>query len=61
MGGRPLESPLVDRFVVGDDGRASERVTYFDPLPLLAAVAGRPSAWWRFVRSGAAGSVFGRV
>ncbi len=29
----------VDRFVIGDDGLATERVGYFDPTPLLAALS----------------------
>jgi len=57
IGGRPFEWQLVDRFDVGADGLATARVSYFDPLPLLAATAGRPSTWWAFVRSGAAASL----
>lgn len=50
-GGREISWPLVDRFVL-DGARARERVTYFDPLPLLATLAGRPRAWARLARSG---------
>jgi hypothetical protein len=57
IGGRPFEWPLIDRFVVGPDGMAIERLTYFDPLPLVLAILARPSGWWRFWRSGAAGAV----
>ena len=54
IGGRPFEWPVIDRFLLRDDGLAVERVTYFDPLPLLAAAASRPSGWRQLWRSGAA-------
>ena len=54
IGGKPFEWPVVDRFVLRDDGKAIERVTYFDPLPIMIATLMRPSSWWGFVRSGAA-------
>lgn len=47
FGGRPLEWDAVDRFQVGDDGLATERVSYFDPVPLIAAMARRPRGWPR--------------
>ena len=50
LGGRPIEWPVVDRFVL-HDGLATERVSYFDPTPLLRAVLTRPTSWWRLVRS----------
>ena len=53
IGGRPFEWPLVDRFVVRDDGMAVQRTSYFDPLPLLFAALARPSGWGRLWRSGA--------
>ena len=60
IGGRPFEWPLVDRFCLRDDGKAVERVSYFDPLPLLAAAAARPSGWRLLWRSGAATSLLRR-
>jgi hypothetical protein len=57
IGGQPFEWSLIDRFVVGPDGMAIERLTYFDPLPLVLAILARPSSWWRFWRSGAAAAV----
>ena len=57
LGGKPLEWPVVDRFLLREDGKAVERVTYFDPLPIIAAALLRPSCWWSFVRSGAAGAL----
>jgi hypothetical protein len=50
-----VEWPVVDRFTLEADGRASRRVTYFDSFPLLLATATRPSAWWPLWKSGALG------
>jgi ketosteroid isomerase-like protein len=50
LAGRPLEWPVVDRFTLRD-GKAIERVSYFDGLPLLARVLAHPSAWWRWWRA----------
>ena len=52
IGGRLFEWPAVDRFRLARDGRASERVTWFDSLPLVLAMVTRPRAWPRLVRSG---------
>ena len=63
IGGRPFEWPAVDRFRLTGDGRASERVTWFDSLPLVLAMLTRPRAWPRLVRSGTFATVlrsFGR-
>jgi ketosteroid isomerase-like protein len=49
--GHPIEWQLVDRFRL-EDGLGIERVSYFDPLPLVAAFARVPSAWVRLWRSG---------
>jgi ketosteroid isomerase-like protein len=49
--GRPLQWRLVDRFLVAD-GLGLERVAYFDPLPLAAAIARNPRGWRRWWRSG---------
>jgi ketosteroid isomerase-like protein len=57
IGGKPFEWPLVDRFVLREDGKAIERVSYFDPLRIIAATLTRPSSWRSFVRSGAAGAL----
>jgi SnoaL-like domain len=50
-GGAPISWRAVDRIEIGEDGLASERVSYFDPLPLILAVARRPRLWPAFVRS----------
>jgi ketosteroid isomerase-like protein len=49
LGGRPVSWHCVDRVTLRD-GLATERRAYFDPTPLLAAVATRPRAWPRFAR-----------
>lgn len=51
VGGKPLYWDVVDRFVLGEDGLATERATYFDSAPVGLAVARRPSAWPSFIRS----------
>lgn len=50
VGGGPLSWHAVDRFVLGEDGLATERVSYFDPAPIALAVARRPRAWPGFGR-----------
>jgi hypothetical protein len=49
-GGSPISWESVDRFVLDDDGLATERFTYFDSLPLVLALARRPKAWPAFTR-----------
>jgi hypothetical protein len=50
-GGKPISWHAVDRFVLGDDGLATERVSYFDSGPIVLAAASRPRAWPGFLRS----------
>jgi SnoaL-like domain len=50
-GGKPISWSAVDRFVLGDDGLATERVTYFDSMPVVLAAATRPRSWPAFLRS----------
>jgi hypothetical protein len=50
-GGRPISWSAVDRLVFGDDGLATERVTYFDSAPIALAAARSPRAWPAFLRS----------
>jgi len=50
-GGKPISWHAVDRFVVGADGLATERVSYFDSAPLALTLARRPRSWPAFVRS----------
>jgi hypothetical protein len=52
VGGKRLEWPVVDRFVMRGD-KAVRRVTYFDSLPLLLRVLQAPSTWLSWWRSGA--------
>jgi hypothetical protein len=50
-GGAPISWRAVDRIAIGEDGLATERVSYFDSLPLALAVARRPRAWPALARS----------
>jgi ketosteroid isomerase-like protein len=50
-GGAPVSWESVDRFVLDENGLATERFTYFDSLPLVLALARRPRVWPGFVRS----------
>jgi ketosteroid isomerase-like protein len=50
-GGGPISWDAVDRFVVGEDGLATERITYFDSTPVAMTVARRPRVWPSFIRS----------
>jgi hypothetical protein len=43
LGRRPLEWTVIDRIIL-EDGLIRERRSYFDPTPLLKAVALRPRA-----------------
>jgi hypothetical protein len=50
-GGRPISWRGVDHFTLGEDGLASERLTYFDSLPLILTVLRRPRSWLPFARN----------
>ena len=50
-GGKPISWSAVDRFVLGEDGLATERVTYFDSMSVALAAATRPRAWPAFLCS----------
>jgi len=50
LGGKPLEWTVVDRIIL-EDGMIRERRSYFDPAPLLKAVALRPRASLPLLRS----------
>ncbi len=50
-GGSPVSWESVDRFVLDENGLASERYTYFDSLPLVLSLAKRPRTWPGFTRS----------
>lgn len=51
VAGSPISWRAVDRIAIGEDGLATERVSYFDSAPLLATVARRPRTWPAFARS----------
>lgn len=44
LGGRPVSWVVLDRIRL-EDGKVRQRVAYFNPLPLVLAVVGRPRAW----------------
>lgn len=50
-GGSPISWQSVDRFVLNQDGLATERFTYFDSLPLVLTLVRRPRTWPGFTRS----------
>jgi ketosteroid isomerase-like protein len=49
IAGRPLSWRVCDRVTLRD-GVAIERESYFDPGPLIAAIARAPRAWPKFLR-----------
>lgn len=50
-GGTQLSWDAVDRIVLGEDGLATARISYFDSTALIRAVAARPRAWPAFLRA----------
>jgi hypothetical protein len=50
-GGKPISWTAVDRFVLAEDGLATERVSYFDSAPIVLTAARRPRTWPGFLRS----------
>ncbi|MBS3694069.1 nuclear transport factor 2 family protein [Rhodococcus qingshengii] len=53
MASRSVEWGGVDRFLLRG-AKAVERISYFDPIPLVAELPRHPSEWWSWWRSGAA-------
>jgi hypothetical protein len=51
FGGAEVSWPAVDRFVLRG-GFGAERISYFDPLPLMLTTLKRPRGWRRFLTSG---------
>jgi ketosteroid isomerase-like protein len=49
-GGKPIAWDAVDRFTFVN-GLISERVSYFDAVPLMRTLAARPRGWGRLARS----------
>lgn len=49
LGRDRLQWPNVNRLVLRD-GKAAERVTYFDPLAVLPTLLRHPSVAWRWMR-----------
>ncbi|WP_219415649.1 nuclear transport factor 2 family protein [Pseudonocardia nigra] len=59
VGGAPVTVRTVDRLRVTPSGRIVRRDASFDWWPVARAVLLRPSAWWRWWRSGV-GPLIGR-
>ena len=51
-GGRAISWDAVDRFVLRDDGLATERVSFFDSQLLALQMLLRPRGWVQIARSG---------
>ena len=49
IGSDVIEWPAVDRFTLRGD-KATERVSYFDPLPLMGKLLWHPIAAWHAIR-----------
>ena len=50
-GGGPISWTAVNRFTIGEDGLATERVNYFDSTPVALTAARRPRTWPGFIRT----------
>jgi hypothetical protein len=50
VGGARLSWDAVDRFVLREDGLATERVNYFDSAAMIRKIALRPRAWSALLR-----------
>lgn len=50
-GGKSISWSAVDRFVLREDGLATERISYFDSMPIALAAATRPRGWPALLRS----------
>jgi SnoaL-like protein len=50
IGGDVIDWPTVNRLLL-KDGKAIERVTYFDPLVIVPKLLRHPSIWWRWWQS----------
>lgn len=48
-GGRPFHWTVTDKITL-EDGLIRERISYFDPLPVIVATLARPSLWAGMVR-----------
>jgi len=53
LAGRPIEWVTLDRIRLRE-GKVQQRIAYFDPLPLVGAIATRPRALHAWLRANAA-------
>lgn len=49
IAGKRFSLEVLDRITLRD-GKVVERLAYFDPSPLIVAIATRPTAWLRYLR-----------
>ena len=52
VGGRPLTFDVIDRLRLSANGTVVRRDSFFDPTPLVVALATRPRVWWAIVLGG---------
>lgn len=52
LGKRRVSWRLIDRLQLDEQGLCAERVSFFDPLPLLLRIMLTPSCWGRLLVSG---------
>ena len=52
LGRKQISWTLIDRLRLDEQGLCSERISYFDPLPLILSICLTPSCWLRLLRSG---------
>ncbi len=50
--GKPISWENVDRFTLGHDGRATERVNFHDSVAVAGKLIGNPKGWPQILRSG---------
>ena len=55
LGKNYVEWNLLDRLKLDEQGKCSERISYFDPLPLILRIILTPTSWFRLFRSGMIG------
>lgn len=51
VAGVPVSWHAIDRIVLREDGLATERVSFFDPTPLILRLIRHPRTWPAFIRS----------
>lgn len=52
LGGRPIAWDNIDRFIIGAEGLATERLNCHDSIALVGRMLSRPRGWAPILRSG---------